>query len=406
MADKIHKGTFELIQNVNTSLVKSVIQDHGPISRIEIGRKTGLSNPTVSTIVASLIREGVVKETGKTVSTGGRPARLLKFNPKSGLLIGVDVGGTNMVGAVVDLDGNILTRKTLPTNTGEPGSTAIGQLAKVVSFLLNESGYALEKFEGIGLGVPGVINPAGREVQFAPGVGWENIDVGAIISHEFKLPVFVDNDSNCFVRGERWRGELQNAKSGVGISIGTGIGVGIMIEDQVYAGAHGAAGEVGYWLLGPSGSVAKPEGYGWFEKAYSGVGIAKRAIADLTQNSQLGGLLRAMVNNALSAITAKEIFAAASAGDEYCVDLVNESTKFLGIMVANLASLLDVETIVLGGGLSRAGDQILKPVTNVVNVLCPYPPQIRISSLREDANVLGAVAGVLAQRQNFVGFSQ
>ena len=401
----IQKGSPKLMQKLNTSLILDIIKTSGPISRTEIAKKTKLSNPAVSTIIASLMDEGWVEEIGTAESTGGRPRRLLQFVPDASYLIGVDIGGTKMAGAVVDLAGSIRARKSISSKDENSELDSIQRLIHLVEDLQEMSGLSKEKFKGIGLGIPGVTDPLGQRVQLAPGIGWENVDIGKVLTEHFQVPLFADNDANCFARGEHWCGSLQGVKNGIAITIGTGIGVGIVINEHVYQGSHSASGEVGYWLLGSLGPIKKYEGFGPLESTASGTGVANQAKKDL-QDASVKSLLRDMVNGDISAITAKDIFDAARQGDPYSEELVEKTTTLLGISLANMASLLDIEKIVIGGGVSRAGKQLVNPIRDIVEKLTPYPPEIFISELQEDAAILGAVAGVLEQKESIISFSQ
>lgn len=403
---KIQKGSSKLMQQLNTSLILDLIKSEGPISRVELAKRTNLSNPAVSTIIASLIEDGWVEEVGVAASTGGRPARLLQFNPNSGFLIGVDIGGTNMHGGAVDLAGNIIARQSSLSNVEGTEDDSIRRLIKLISDLIDKVELPLDSFKGIGLGIPGVTDSKGQRVRLAPGIGWENVDIGRFLEAEFGVPLFADNDANCFLRGEFWKGALQGAKNGIAMTIGTGIGVGLLINSHVYHGSHTASGEVGYWLLGSLGPIQRRDSqFGPLESVASGKGIATQAKEELA-DSNVESSLRQSVAGDLGKITAELVFREAAQGDPYCVQLVDKTTTLLGILCANMASLLDVEIIVIGGGVSRVGEMLLNPIRDIVNKLTPYPPEILASQCQEDAAILGAVAGVLDQRENMISFSQ
>lgn len=403
MARHVLKGSAKLMQKLNTSLVLDIIQQSGPISRTELAQQTRLSNPAISTLIAPLLEEGIVEEIGTADSTGGRPARLLQFNAKSGYLVGVDIGSNLMSGAVVDMGGNIVLRKTCPSEKGEK---CVEILVSLIEELWKEADQPDEKLKGIGLGIPGITANNGQRVSFAPGIGWEDFDIGKILDKKFHVPLFADNDVNCFARGELWQGALKNVTNGAAVTIGTGIGVGIVIDQRVYRGSHSAAGEVGYWLLGSLGPIEKLAGFGPLESIAAGPGIARQAIAELSENPQSGQILRELVEGNIEKITAKDVFTAARLGDSYCQSLVKQTTDYLGILMANMASLLNMEKIVIGGGISRVGEQIITPIRHIVEHLSPYPPEIEISTLQADATILGAVSGVLGLRESSIQFSQ
>src|SRR5690606_9864343 len=139
---------------------------------------------------------------------------------------------------------------------------------------------------GIGLGIPGVTDSQGQRVRLAPGIGWENVDVGQVLTGEFGVPLFADNDANCFARGELWRGKLQGAQNAIAMTIGTGIGVGLVLNGHVFHVSHRASGEVGYWLLGSLGPIERRDTqFGPLESLASGTGIAAAARRDLEDPS-------------------------------------------------------------------------------------------------------------------------
>ena len=162
---------------------------------------------------------------------------------------------------------------------------------------------------------------------------------------------------------------------------------------------------MGFWLLGALGPIEKRTGFGHLESTAAGPGIALQAREELRRSPQSGAILREMVEGDLERITAKEVFAAARQGDPLSQAVVNRATEYLGILVANMASLLNMEKVVIAGGLSRTGEQLLAPIRSIVEQLSPYPPEIELSQLQEDATILGAVSGVLELRESSIQFS-
>lgn len=402
MPQRVLKGSAKLMQKLNTSLILETIKESGPISRAELAKRTRLSNPAVSTLISRLMEEGLVEEIGTADSTGGRPARLLQFNPKAGYLIGVDIGANLMSGAVVDMGGNIVLRRSCPSTKGLRSADI---LVSLIEELWAQAGQPPEKLLGVGLGIPGITANNGQRVSYAPAIGWDDFDIGAVVRARFSVPIFADNDVNCLARAEVWRGALRHVANGAALTIGTGIGAAIVIDGRVYRGSQGAAGEVGFWLLGALGPIEKRTGFGHLESTAAGPGIALQAREELRRSPQSGAILREMVEGDLERITAKEVFAAARQGDPLSQAVVNRATEYLGILVANMASLLNMEKVVIAGGLSRTGEQLLAPIRSIVEQLSPYPPEIELSQLQEDATILGAVSGVLELRESSIQFS-
>ncbi len=395
---KTVKGSAQLIKGLNTSLVLDVIRRRGPLSRSAIARRTGISNPAVSTLIHHLVERGVVEEVGKAPSTGGRPAHLLRFNPRAGYLIGVDVGAQKITGGVVDLGGEIVTR--LSTKTVSP-VRATSRLIALIGNLIDASQVVPDRIWGIGLGVPGVTDPMGQSITLIPGLEWDNLNVGQILTEHFSVPVWADNDANAAVLGERWRGALEDVEYGLCVNIGTGIGVGLLLDGQVYRGKMGAAGEVGYWVFREQALERQGNGFGHLESFAAGPGIARRAAEYLADTNGAESRLKARGLQ----LTAKDVFEAAAQGDPAAVAIVNETTEVLGSALANMCTLLDVERVVLTGGVSSAGEMLLQPIRRIVQAVVPYPPEVIVSRMQEDAGILGCAAGVMEQRTNHIRFS-
>lgn len=397
MTGKYVKGDSQLIKELNAALILDIVREAGEISRIDIAKKSRLSPPAVSVIIAELLEKDLLLEMGKAPSTGGRRPRLLTFNPKAGYLIGVDVGSTKMLGGILDLGGNITSTLEYPTvNTEAP----LERLVKLIQELIANSNLDRDKIRGVGVGIPGVVNPRDKVANFSPGVGWDNINIAQEVSQAIGLPVWTDNEANAKVQGEFWKGELCGVDQGLCLTIGHGIGVGLLLNGEVYLGKQGAAGEIGYWLLHGSRPIRRPEGYGELESFAAGAGIVARAQAYLDEHPDEESILRS------TPLTAKTVFDAAREMDIIAQKIVNETTKTLGIAIANLASLLDIETVVLSGGITHAGEILREPIENVVNTLTPYPPKIVISQLQERAGLLGAARGFMVQNRTHIIYSE
>ena len=259
-----------------------------------------------------------------------------------------------------------------------PG-TPLERLVDLIEELITQSGLKREKILGVGLGIPSVVDPRSKVASFSPGVGWDNVNIVERVRQAVNLPVWADNEANAKVLGEAWKGGLRGVNHGACITIGHGIGIGLLLGKEVYLGKHGAAGEIGYWLLSDAFPIKRPDGYGPLESFAAGAGIAARAEAYLARYPNANSILRH------KPITAKTVFDAAREQDGIAQKVVEETTRMLGIAVANLASLLDLETVVLSGGLTLAGELLRRPIETVVNNLTPYPPEIVISELQEQA---------------------
>ena len=391
------KGDSRLIKDLNVAVILEIVSDAGEISRTEIARRSKLSPPAVTVIINDLLEKGLILEVGKAPSTGGRRRRLISLNPDGRYFIGVDIGATKIHGGLLDFTGELLCNLETPTDSQIPTKEVV---ISVIENLMSKSKVPRKKILGIGLGIPGVVNPENRIATFSPGVGWENRDIGGEIYEAVGIPVWVDNEANTKVHGEQWKGALKDINNGVCLTIGNGIGMGLLLNQRVYHGKRGASGEIGYWLLNFGESIQRNPGYGHLESFAAGSGIVQRTKDYLGANQQVTSSLRGME------LSAKAVFEAAQNNDPVGVKIIEETTRMLGIAIANLSSLLDVERVVLSGGITRAGSILLDPIKEIVEALAPYPPEIVISELQETAGVLGAAHGFIVQDQTYINFNK
>lgn len=412
------RGTGGLIKSLNRSRILECLQQDGPLSRVELAQRTGISLPAVSQLVAELERAQLVRAVGKGKSSGGRRPLLYEYNFQSAYVIGLDVGGTKLAGGLTDLEGNLLATATIPTFDAQANGRSMPvaeRLKRLIDQLLEKAQVDPAKVMGVGVGVPGIPDKEKGTVRLAPGLlpdrtlpgaGWE-LDVASHIRRWFGWPVHLDNDVNAILRGERWKGVLQGVDHALCVTIGTGIGAGLLLGGDVYLGARGAAGEMGYSLIGALGPVVRAQGYGPLESFAAGPGIARRYVERLraagkTVSAAPGGDGK---TRDTPEVTARAVAEAAEGGDPVALEIWRETAEMLGVALANAAALLDPEVIVLGGGVARAPERLLlEPVRRIVETLVPYPPKVVVSALGEQAGVLGAVAIALDARRSSISF--
>ncbi|MFZ5824096.1 MAG: ROK family transcriptional regulator [Bacillota bacterium] len=381
----VPRGNVQLMKAINEGAVLKLVRDLGPVSRAEIARLSGLTLPTVGSLLDALSAQGVVQTVGLGASSGGRKPLLYEFNPDAALVIGVDVGGSKMAGGLANLSGQILARDTLTRENGP--SDPYERLVTLIGFLLEQAPPGAV-IRGIGLGVPGVTNLVEGVVTLAPGLGWSDFPLGRKLEEAFGLPVFLDNDVNTILLGERWFGAAREARNALCVAVGTGIGAAILMDGQLYRGSHEAAGEVGYMISGRD-SLRRPRPgrstFGFLEEQAAGPGIARRG------TEALG-----------FPVDAPEVMRLAREGNPAALTVVRETVEHLGLAITNMACLLDPELVILTGGVMRSADLLLDPIREVLDRLVPYPPRLVLSELEEEAGVLGGVALVLETNRRSV----
>lgn len=388
-----------VIRNLSRTAVLELLRAQGPLSRTDIARKTNISLSVVSRIVHKLIQEDRIREVGKAQSSGGRRSTLLSYNFAYGKAVGIDLGATKTALGITDLSGKFLSKRRIATKELVKGGGLIEGIVREVRALLDGAAVDGKELVGIGLGVPGIVQDG--SIVAAPGLALHDgeYEIEALIAKAFSIPVWVDNDANAIALGEHWRGSLQGVEDGVCVAIGTGIGVGLLLGGEVYRGAHGAAGEIGYWIFdnavrtGPAG-----DSYGFLERFAAGPGIARRARTAVASRSD--SILASWAKE--RPLSAVDVFAAAEMGDAAALEVVKATTDMLGVALSNLASLIDPEVIVITGGVSNAGRMLLDPIAATLAEVTPYPPKVVLSALREDATMLGAVRGVLRKNQSSI----
>ncbi|MCS6816237.1 MAG: ROK family transcriptional regulator [Blastocatellia bacterium] len=371
-----------LLKRLNMLALLELVRASGRTSRAELVRRSGLSPPAVSTLVAKLVRAGLLIEEGTGESRGGRPPVLLRFNARFGYVLGADLGGTRVRVALADLNGDFLAQLEEPTRKAPPHArTVVEQIVRLSRQLVQTMGLRWRQVKGMAIGAPGITDVESGVVRHAPNLpGWRDVPLRKLLEEALRLPVHVDNDVNMAVLGEHWRGVAQGRQNVVFIAIGAGIGAGLLINGMLYRGATHAAGEVGYMLLDPKALWQEFRELGFLELRASGPALTARA-------------RREMKRPRLS--DARAIFEAARQGDAAAQRVVEEAIEYLGTAVANLATVLDPEMIVLGGGVSLAGEMLLEPIRAALERTVPAKPVVVASALRDQAQLYGAVFSAL-----------
>jgi glucokinase len=385
--------TGSAMRDINRSAILEIIRREGPISRTTIAENLDVSLPTVMRIVDSLVEEGFVRLHGDTEWSGGRRRPLLEFNADGYVVLGVDMGGTKMYGAISNLGGDVVDEVNIARHATS-GEESFNCLATLIDTLLTSPKLEGRRVRGIGVGAPGVTLHKDGIVKWAYTLGWEDFPLKARLAERYSLPITVDNDVNLAALGELWFGAGQNAQNFVLVAIGTGIGAGIIIDGALYRGSHEASGEIGHMVPGPQFLGQDYRDFGALESVASGTGIAGRARDALKSQGKGNG-------TALDALLAEDVFDAARQGQAWAWTIINESADYLAIAIANLAVSFDPELIVLGGGVSRSADMLIEPILRRITGVIPTLPRLVVSNLGLRGAVMGAITNVLHNTANF-----
>jgi predicted NBD/HSP70 family sugar kinase len=360
------RATPTLLRDLNERTVLDTIRSGAPISRAEIARRSGISKPTVSLALQSLLQADLVRETAERPDGPGYGAVYFEPVAEAAVVLGLDLGARFVRGAICDLAGDVRARQDVELQAAE-AAEAVEAIERLRSSLTEASGLDPDRVDTVVVGVPGVVERRTGVVRVVENVaGLEGRALEGELESALGLPVRLENDTNLAALGEQWQGVARGVDDFVFLSIGTGMGAGVVLGGELHRGRHGAAGEIDFALI-----------------AFDGVDASAPEVTALA-----GGEPRA-------------VFGAAREGDEAARAVVSEVARRIALHIAPFAAVADVELIVLGGGIGANGDLLLDPIGRQLAEWLPYPPRLEVSTLGEAAVLTGALAvGVDAAREN------
>jgi predicted NBD/HSP70 family sugar kinase len=366
------RATPPLLKDLNERTVLEAIRASAPISRAEISRRVGISKPTVSQALQSLLAAGLVRETERGGDGPSYGATFFEPVPEAAFVLGLDLGARFVRGAVCDVRGEIRARQDveLSARTAAASLDAIESLSRS---LLEAADATPELVDSVVLGVPGAV-VAGR-ISLAENVtGLEGEGFRADLAARIDMPVTIENDINLAALGERWRGIARGVDDFVFLSIGTGLGAGLVLRGELHRGHNGSAGELDYIRVGLTEDIDP----------------CAEAVSALAQ-----------ARGAPAPHDPPAIFAAARAGDRIARDVVDEECRRIALHIVPLAAVTDVGLVVLGGGIGANGDLLYDGIRARLQAWLPSPPRVEASSLGDAAVFTGGLAvGLRAAREN------
>ncbi|MGT2887007.1 ROK family glucokinase [Streptococcus didelphis] len=311
-------------------------------------------------------------------------------------LLGIDLGGTTVKFGILTLEGEVQEKWAIETNTLDAGKHIVPDIIASIKHRLDMYGLSKEDFIGIGMGSPGAVDRQENTVTGAFNLNWkEKQEVGSIIEKEVGIPFSIDNDANVAALGEGWIGAGNNNPDVVFMTLGTGVGGGIIADGNLIHGVAGAGGEIGHMIVEPINGFACTCGsYGCLETVASATGVVKvaRLLAEAYEGSSQ---IKAAIDNGEN-ITSKDIFVAAESGDSFANSVVEKVSFYLGLASANIANILNPDSIVIGGGVSAAGEFLRSRIEQYF-LKFTFPQvklstQIKIAKLGNDAGIIGAAS--------------
>ncbi|KPK97004.1 MAG: hypothetical protein AMJ95_11460 [Omnitrophica WOR_2 bacterium SM23_72] len=383
--------------------ILEILRKHGPISRPDISKQMGINVVTISNYVDEFIRRNLVYEKELDVSEGGRRPVLLDLNPQAGFVIGVGLNLMNMVGLLVDLKGNIVTK----TQIARPRASVkeISEcLLDIVREILRRSKEHATSIKGIGVGIAGLVSKKNGSIHWPQKMDhyytYASVDLPLkdLIEKEFNLPVLIENDATAACFGERWL-DLAHGYKNV-LYMFSGVGCGIMINGEVYRGSSGYAGEVSIYNYKEEELFKCAAGNDCFLKRWEmDLGIVEDVRQALARDKEKSLNFFKLTSSNIENVDLKSVFIAARSKEAVAISALERAAKRLGIKIAYLVNLLNPQLVVIGGGLEEAGEDFLNKVNITVKewAFRESTDDLKIiySELRENTVALGAASLVM-----------
>lgn len=398
------------MREANRRLVLNCIRQQGPLARVTIARRTGLSRTTVSSLVDALLHEGLVRE-GEPQSappSGGRRPILVHFNEAAGYVLGVDLGRTHYTVIAADLAAHELARESGPCNTDCGPEATLGLLVDALRTFASAHQITWDRVVGIGMGIPGPLDRLRRTLVSPPRMpGWHGVEIDRLLGRELHLPIYIGNDANMGALGESRFGAGRDVEVLTYVKVGTGIGCGLVMNGRVYTGSRGVAGELGHVTLDEDGPLCECGNRGCLETLAGGPAIVADALkhqsgVDAVRDAGNAGATTGAVGVASAvgdAVDISDVVRAAQAGDAASRAAIERAGERLGIALAGVVNLVNPSLILLDGGVARAGELLIDPIRRAIAArsLAAASDGLRIeqAALGAHAIAMGGIAAVL-----------
>jgi len=356
-------GPARAMSHANSrSAVLDVIRAAGTISRVGLVHATGLTGATISTVVRSMIDDGLVVETGRAVSTGGKPRVLLQLNQSSRFAVGVSLDHSGILYVLTNLGGTVVARMSRPGAGVKDPPVVVARMAREVRALIDGVGVDRARVLGLGLVSPGPLTPTSGMRLTSPSMRhWEDFPLDRALEEAVGLPVVLDNDATASAIGEYWSGGVGGAATFATVFMSTGIGAGLLVDGSAHRGASGNAGEIGHICLDIDGPECWCGARGCTEAIAGPAAVVAAARADAAI-ARATGLDTADRPRSSIASEFRAVVRAARRGDPGARDLLETSARYLAIATRTLANIMDLERVVLTGASMAVAGSVYLPV--------------------------------------------
>ncbi len=378
-------------ENATQAKVLKLLRDEGPLSRVELADRLGVSRTTMASEVGRLTELGLAEPAGPAASRGGRRSTMVDLSADV-RFVGIAIGATAMSVALTDGRLTVLGQRYVDMDVRQGPEHVLAHALELTRKVLAERG--IERPSGVGIGVPGPVDFHGG-VPVSPPImpGWDGYPVRDAMARELGCPVLLDNDVNVMALGEQHSGVAKTARDFLFVKIGTGIGCGIVVDGQLYRGVDGCAGDIGHIRIEEFGPTCACGNTGCLEAFFGGAALARDAIA--TARAGRSPALAALAAEK-GELTAADVATAVAQGDAHAVQLIRDGGHRVGWVLASLVSFFNPGLIVIGGRVARLGHPLLAEIRGVVYrrslPLATGNLPVVLSEMGDDGGVVGAAA--------------
>jgi glucokinase-like ROK family protein len=390
--DQVGRGYPLVEDRIQAEIMHLVRELERPVSRSEMTEALGVSRSKISLEVGRLIEVGLLVEDGLAESDGGRRSSLLRIPRSAGLIAAVELGASSIDVALADLGGELLAHRGTPADIKDGPMPVLGRAKKLLSDLLGDQGAGPRDVLAVGVGVPGPVEHASGLLNSPPIMpGWDRFPIRDAFADEYAAPVFVDNDVNIMALGEHRGGVAKGVDNVLFVKIGTGIGGGIIADGHLYRGTQGCAGDIGHICADPEGPVCACGNRGCLEAMAGAPAIAAKA--ERYAREGVSPILKGMLDGR-EELDARDVGEAAGLGDYHALEIIKESGRLVGRVLATLVSTLNPSLIIIGGGVAYVGHALLGEIRSTVYrrslPLATRNLPVVLSELEGTAGVTGA----------------
>ncbi|MDZ8117187.1 ROK family transcriptional regulator [Pontiella agarivorans] len=374
-----HKKADQVtVRRLNMSAILKLLRERGTLARADLAKELGMTRNTASNIVTDLLSAGLVVETEFRRTGAGRPGLLLELAPNGGFAVGAEIDINRIIVIAADFNGKILWEQSAGISAAQPQDESIQLAERLVQDALNWGrGEGLNPL-GIGLGLAGLVDSENGVLTYAPTLNWSDVPFKKRWENNFGIPVYLDNEANTSALGYHTYSDRSKARNLAYLSIGVGMAAGLMLEERLFHGSSGFAGQAGHMKIRTDGETCTCGDRGCWVTEVGITALARKA--------------------GLQSIDLEQISKALRDQDEKLIPVVDEMAEMLGLGIANLVNLFNLDTVVLGGAMRPVLPYMLETTKSVVDERALKQPRknVRIKvSGRDNDSVFGAACLVL-----------